>query len=54
MDGAAGNAGVPTVGALTGGFWREELTEAGAVRVFDSLGAMLDKLDVTPFRSPGR
>ena len=49
---AAGKLGVPTVGVLTGGFSREELTEAGAVRVFDSLGSMLDELDTTPFRSP--
>ncbi|HYY10454.1 MAG TPA: HAD family hydrolase [Kineosporiaceae bacterium] len=49
---AAGNLDVPTVGVLTGGFSREELTDAGAIRVFDSLGAMLDELDTTPFRSP--
>jgi HAD superfamily hydrolase (TIGR01549 family) len=49
---AAGKLGVPTVGVLTGGFSKEELTDAGAVRVFDSLGAMLDELDTTPFRSP--
>jgi len=47
---AAGKLAVPTVGVLTGGFSREELKEAGAVRVFDSLGAMLDELDTTPFR----
>jgi HAD superfamily hydrolase (TIGR01549 family) len=51
---AAGKLDVPTVGVLTGGFSREELTEAGAVRVFDSLGSMLDELDTTPFRSPER
>jgi HAD superfamily hydrolase (TIGR01549 family) len=49
---AAGKLGVPTVGVLTGGFSREELHDAGAIRVFDSLGAMLDELDTTPFRSP--
>jgi HAD superfamily hydrolase (TIGR01549 family) len=49
---AAGKLGVPTVGVLTGGFSKEELTDAGAVRVFDSLGAMLDELDTTPFRRP--
>jgi HAD superfamily hydrolase (TIGR01549 family) len=49
---AAGNLGVPTVGVLTGGFSREELEDAGALRVFDSLGAMLDELDTTPFRRP--
>ena len=49
---AAGRLGVPTVAVLTGGFSREELREAGAIRVFDSLGAMLDELDTTPFRHP--
>jgi HAD superfamily hydrolase (TIGR01549 family) len=49
---AAGNLGVATVGVLTGGFSREELEDAGALRVFDSLGAMLDELDTTPFRRP--
>ena len=49
---AAGRLQVPTVGVLTGGFSREELKEAGAVRVFDSLGAMLDEIDTTPFRRP--
>ena len=51
---AAGKLAVPTVGVLTGGFSREELKEAGAVRVFDSLGAMLDELDTTPFRRAER
>jgi HAD superfamily hydrolase (TIGR01549 family) len=49
---AAGKLRVPTVGVLTGGFSREELRNAGAIRVFDSLGAMLDELDTTPFRRP--
>jgi HAD superfamily hydrolase (TIGR01549 family) len=47
---AAGKLAVPTVGVLTGGFSREELMDAGAIRVFDSLGSMLDELDTTPFR----
>jgi HAD superfamily hydrolase (TIGR01549 family) len=51
---AAGKLDVPTVGVLTGGFSKEELQDAGAIRVFDSLGAMLDELDTTPFRSPQR
>lgn len=49
---AAANFDVPTVGILTGEFSREELQKAGAIRVFDSLGAMLDEIDTTPFRSP--
>jgi HAD superfamily hydrolase (TIGR01549 family) len=51
---AAGKLDVPTVGVLTGGFSREELKDAGAIRVFDSLGSMLDELDTTPFRRPER
>jgi HAD superfamily hydrolase (TIGR01549 family) len=51
---AAGRLDVPTVGVLTGGFSREELKDAGAIRVFDSLGSMLDELDTTPFRRPER
>jgi HAD superfamily hydrolase (TIGR01549 family) len=49
---AAAKVRVPTVAVLTGGFSREELQEAGAIRVFDSLGAMLDEIDTTPFRRP--
>ncbi len=49
---AAGKLQVPTVAVLTGGFSHEELTDAGAIRVFDSLGAMLDEIDTTPFRRP--
>jgi HAD superfamily hydrolase (TIGR01549 family) len=47
---AAAKLEVPTVGVLTGGFSPEELEAAGAIRVFDSLGAMLDEIDTTPFR----
>ena len=35
---AAGRAGVPTIGVLTGGFSEQELREAGAARVFEELG----------------
>ncbi len=45
---AAGRAGIATVAVLTGGFSREELTEAGAAVVFDSLGALIDNLEETP------
>jgi HAD superfamily hydrolase (TIGR01509 family) len=34
---AAGRAGIPTIGVLTGGFSRTELLEAGAVEVADDL-----------------
>ncbi|HEU5004019.1 MAG TPA: HAD family hydrolase [Actinomycetota bacterium] len=35
---AAARAGIDSVALLTGGFSREELTEAGALEVFESLG----------------
>jgi len=34
---AAGRAGVPAVGVLTGGFSREELLEAGATGIYESM-----------------
>ena len=46
---AARRAGVPTVCVVTGGFSEAELREAGAAAVFDSLRALLDRLDETPF-----
>lgn len=45
---AAGRAGVPTIGVLTGGFSESELREAGAVAVFESLGELKSNLDETP------
>lgn len=45
---AAQRAGVPTVAVLTGGFSPEELREAGAVAVYDSVGDLLDGLADTP------
>jgi len=41
---AAGRAGVPPVGVLTGGWSRGELREAGAVEVFEDLGAICSHL----------
>ncbi len=46
---AAGRAGVPGVGLLTGGFSREELLEAGAEVVFESLEELSESLPQTPF-----
>lgn len=37
---AASRAGIPTVTVLTGGYSREELSEAGALQVFDSIGEL--------------
>jgi HAD superfamily hydrolase (TIGR01509 family) len=45
---AARRAGIATVCVLTGGFSEAELRDAGAVAVFDSLRALLDRLDETP------
>jgi HAD superfamily hydrolase (TIGR01509 family) len=46
---AARRAGIKTVCVVTGGFSEAELRDAGAVAVFDSLRALLDQLDETPF-----
>jgi len=45
---AAGRAGVPTIGVLTGGFSELELREAGAVCVFENLADLMARLDETP------
>jgi HAD superfamily hydrolase (TIGR01549 family) len=45
---AAKRAGVPTVALLTGGFSEQELCEAGAEIVFESLERLLESLDRTP------
>ncbi len=50
---AAGDAGVDTVAVRTGGFSVDELHDAGAVRVFDSLRDLIDGLDGTPLARPG-
>ncbi len=49
---AAGKAGVPTLTVRTGGFSVEELYEAGASTVYDSLRELGEKLDETPLREP--
>lgn len=45
---AAGRAGVPFVGVLTGGISAGELRDAGAVAVYDSVSEVLDELDDGP------
>ena len=45
---AAGRAGVATLAVLTGGFSEQELLEAGAVSVFESVDALRAGLDETP------
>jgi phosphoglycolate phosphatase-like HAD superfamily hydrolase len=45
---AARRAGVQTIAVLTGGFSEQELRDAGAVAVFDSIVALRDGVDSTP------
>ena len=45
---AAKNADIKSIGVLTGGFSREELLEAGASEVYDSIVEMHRDLDNTP------
>jgi HAD superfamily hydrolase (TIGR01509 family) len=44
---AAKRAGVETIAVLSGGFAREELEEAGAIAVFESVAELLGELDDT-------
>jgi HAD superfamily hydrolase (TIGR01509 family) len=44
---AAGKAGVSTVAVLTGGFAADELSEAGAAAVFESVAELCERLDET-------
>jgi HAD superfamily hydrolase (TIGR01509 family) len=45
---AAERAGVEAVGLLTGGFSEQELLDAGARCAFDSIAALLERIDETP------
>jgi HAD superfamily hydrolase (TIGR01549 family) len=45
---AAKRAGIPTIAVRTGGFGHDELEEAGAARVFESIGDLLDDWQETP------
>jgi HAD superfamily hydrolase (TIGR01509 family) len=45
---AAGEASVPTIAVITGGFSEAELREAGASAVFESIEALRARLDETP------
>lgn len=47
---AAKRAKVPTIGVLSGGFSHEELTDAGAKAVFESIAELRRDLDSTPLR----
>lgn len=51
---AAREVGVPTIAVRTGGFSTDELRDAGAGWVFDSLDELRDDIDATPLgRSSG-
>jgi phosphoglycolate phosphatase-like HAD superfamily hydrolase len=45
---AAGRAGVQTISVLSGGFSEQELMQAGAAMVFESVAELRDALDDTP------
>ena len=45
---AARRAGIETIAVITGGFSEQELREAGAVAVFESLTELRTRLDETP------
>jgi HAD superfamily hydrolase (TIGR01549 family) len=45
---AAKRAGIETIAVLTGGFSEQELLDAGALRVFDSIESLRRALDETP------
>jgi HAD superfamily hydrolase (TIGR01509 family) len=45
---AAKQVGVPTIGLLSGGTSAAELTEAGAVAIYDDAAALLRQLDSSP------
>lgn len=45
---AAKKARVKTIAVLTGGFSRDELEQAGAVAVFESMDELTERLDETP------
>ena len=45
---AAAKAAVPAMAILTGGFSAEELRDAGALMVFESIAELCERLDETP------
>jgi HAD superfamily hydrolase (TIGR01509 family) len=47
---AAGAAGVSTLAVMTGGFAEQELREAGAAAVFESVAELCERLDETALR----
>ena len=51
---AASEAGVETITVITGGFSEQQLTEAGAVAVFESVAELLERLDETRLKRRDR
>ena len=51
---AAAKIRAPTAGMLTGGFGTAELTEAGAVAVYENLPELRAHLDELPTATPSR
>jgi HAD superfamily hydrolase (TIGR01549 family) len=51
---AAGRLDIPTLAVRTGGYSTDELREAGALRVFESLPELRASLDDTPLARPSR
>jgi len=47
---AAKRAGIPTIAVRTGGFGHDELVEAGATNVFESIDDLLEHLEDTPLK----
>ena len=47
---AAKRAGIPTIAVRTGGFGHDELAQAGAANVFESIDDLLDSLEETPLK----
>ena len=47
---AARNADVATICVMTGGFSEQELRDAGAARVYESIAELRERLDETPLR----
>lgn len=51
---AAGRAGVPAIGVLTGGFAAAELRDAGAVAVYEGARDLSGRLDAPPIATRPR
>jgi phosphoglycolate phosphatase-like HAD superfamily hydrolase len=47
---AATRADLPSIGVLTGGFSEQELTEAGATKVFDFVEHLREQSHTTPLK----